>query len=50
MLASSTVMRCVPHAARELSLPSLDSQITSIGAAVDRTRLRDGVVGIIRLA
>jgi hypothetical protein len=50
MLASSTMLRFAPRAARELSLASLDALVTNIGAAADHARLRDGVVGIMRLA
>jgi hypothetical protein len=50
MLASSTMLRAVPRATRELSLESLDATLTVIGAAADRVRLRDGVVGLIRVS
>ena len=48
MIASSSVMRCAPRAARELLEASPDQLLTAIGAACDRSRLRDGAVGIMR--
>jgi hypothetical protein len=50
LLASSTMLRGAPRAARELSRPSLDALLTDIGAAADHAQLRDGVVGIMLLA
>ena len=44
------MLRAVPRATRELSLESLDATLTVIGAAADRVRLRDGVVGLIRVS
>jgi hypothetical protein len=49
MLASSMLYARAPRSARELSSALPDDALTEIGAAAERARLRDGVLGIIRL-